>query len=176
MSKRKAETCYSLAKEWCANCRDGACLGAHTDGDIDVYELPEHVVARLKRGSRDGVPRFCEPMPKCLLSLKLPCRYFERCVLPIASRRREYSDVDMEYVTRITGWEERMEGVLGHPFLGRLAVKLRPEVRPCPDCGNALSPGKKLCEDCRKKRRQEADRKQKRRQRKKRGETCPTVY
>ena len=68
----------------CANHRNGACLGM----DIRVDKATGEV----------SYPRL--ELPKCLVAMRLPCRYFERCLMPLCAKRQEYAGAGNEYATR----------------------------------------------------------------------------
>ncbi len=72
---------------------------------------------------------------------KKPCRYFRKCVLPLAELQGIYSLILREYANI-----DKSIGVGIH-------------TRFC-DCGIELKPRERFCEKCRKKRRQETHRAQ----------------
>ena len=78
----------------------------------------------------------------CLLEKRgAQCRYFERCLLPLAHQRPDlFGDVERLY------WGA--------------AAKMGPTtvLRSCPDCGEALGPKRRLCDSCRALRRRTAER------------------
>ena len=86
------------------------------------------------------------PLKVCLLHESKPCRYFEACVLPLANR----GNPQMIQARRV--YEISHSGGTS--------------LKSCA-CGNPLAPGKRLCQDCRVKRRKESNREAQRRGRSK---------
>ena len=137
-AKEKAER---LAAAECSNWYSGACRGTDT---LTVFTVP---------------------LARCLIRFGLPCRYFERCVLPLAMRRPEYAPAGNDYYRRTRGSiavrikciedEDLRMAVQDHPFMGRLPREGNGAVRRC-ECGAPLARRKRLCADCRAKRRRES--------------------
>jgi hypothetical protein len=135
----------------CANHRNGACLGM----DIRVDKATGEV----------SYPRL--ELPKCLVAMRLPCRYFERCLMPLCAKRQEYAGAGNEYATRtgrpvktvIDGLEdEDLRALLmRHPFVGhsQTLAHMDRNTRYC-KCGEPLLKGKQMCLKCRKERKRQA--------------------
>ena len=161
----KGMTAVGLASAECANHRDAACIGAN-----------------VPLADRPGP--FTMPLPRCLLAMGLPCDYFERCVLPLARKRREYGPAEANYARKVnplfvpgkTG-RLRLADALDaieddalrarlwrHPFIV-YAAGTEPAERLCPDCQRPLPRRARYCEECRRKRRKQGYRASKRRKR-----------
>jgi hypothetical protein len=129
-------TPYGFARMECANMRsDGSCLGIQ----------PEDLV-------NCGQEKLVYPLTKCLLAEKpiKPCKYFERCVLPIADWPPPDDKPQLG--------QERIEARDQYLAARKMEV---PEVsgRACPDCGAILGKNKRLCPKCSRNRRLESYRK-----------------
>jgi len=146
-SVQKAERLAALE---CANRHAGACRGIDTRSTFAVE------------------------LPRCLVRMGLPCRYFERCLLPLAERRPEYAPAGNDYYRRTRGAissrlrtirdEDLRSAVEDHPFLGRLPRKRNAPVRRC-RCGAPLGKRKRYCAECRARRRRETKKESERRRR-----------
>jgi hypothetical protein len=156
-------TALALVQAECANWQTGRCLGA------DLYG------------------NFCMPLPACLLKLRLPCSYFDDCLLPLALRRRDCAQAVAAYCDAIAGDlcilieqvedAELRELVRRHPFCRHSAKWAQRwsqgvKERRCA-CGAVLAKRKQLCAKCAKERRRGTNRREKRRQRSI-GVSCPT--
>ena len=146
----------------CANYQTSGCLGG------DVFS------------------RFFAWMPTCVIRHGARCRYFERCLLPLCTRRPDYAHLGDVY------WRERLapakvEEALGryfsegdadriarHPFFSTAVPRQESDGRYC-ECGNPLEKGRRLCPECRKKHRRRTHRRARARQRRKTGVRCTTV-
>lgn len=153
-------TAERMAVLECANWCEGGCRGIDTQS------------------------AFAVPLARCLLRDKLPCKYFEGCLLPLRLRRAEYSGVGAAYIqqtrrdlrkslARIED-EGTRKRTRRHPFFGRLPEKSEAAGRHC-ECGAPLPKGKRLCPTCRAERRRATYREQRRKQRAQGGVLCTTV-
>ena len=157
---RKKPALMTLVAGECANHRDGACLGM----DIKVD----------KATGRISYPQ--SELPRCLVAMRLPCRYFERCIMPAAMKRQEYVGAANEYAHRnsrsiksvLEGLEdEALRALLVvHPFLGHdKGFGHQPRGTRFCECGERLLKGRQLCERCRKERKRLSVRESMRRKR-----------
>ncbi len=90
---------------------------------------------------------------KCaVLDLHRRCGYFERAVLPTSA--------DIGQRDHIYRLYEQTVGAVIDTTKGRHKTG---DVRPCPDCGTALRPRQRYCDNCAKKRRRAASRQRQRR-------------
>jgi len=150
MTKRAGKSAFILARAECA-CWRGArgCLGAPVDN------------------------AFSTELPKCLLRLRLPCRYFEGHVLPLARRGRDYAQAEQSYAEIVVrDYREVVDGIaderlrdaiLGHAFYGSTWTEQpRTAERFC-ECGVPLLRRRRVCDECKRKRRRAAFRKANRR-------------
>ena len=151
----KKSTLVAFVAKNCANATKGMCRGASS--------------------ASDNYGPFAMPLPKCLLSLGLPCSYFERCVLPSLQRNPKMVGIVASYSSLVAplfrkGKEKRialadelddieddiLRGLLWrHPFISGaqgLPVEHTEKQRLC-ECGNVLPKYKHFCADCLKKRR-----------------------
>ena len=130
-------TPYQLARLECSNYQPGgSCLGIQPEGLTDP-----------------SVPMV--PLDQCLLSLKpvKPCRYFEKCVLPLADQPDSAGGrIDGD---KRAGWIEARNL---YPFTLAKDAR-RTKLRTCPDCDGPLAKRQRVCEKCQKKRRNESYRK-----------------
>lgn len=84
---------------------------------------------------------------KCLIQQEKSCEYFESILLPIAQQQGIYKKIVRQYKKISDSFETD-------------------DIRRCPDCGAELQYRKKLCKNCRKKRRQKTKRENQRKYRK----------
>ncbi|HUW14287.1 MAG TPA: hypothetical protein VM537_31480 [Anaerolineae bacterium] len=108
----------------------------------------------------------CNPLPRCLLRDGLPCKHFERRLLPLLKSYPKYHGADSDYIDLTMGavLPDQLEG---HPFLGhtnRYVTGKAAAERFC-DCGAPLGPRKQACPECLRKRRRAQFRLEKQRQR-----------
>ena len=137
-----------LVTQECANYSGGHCQGAWT-----FSNFPEEW--------------FCNPLPQCLLKDNLPCWYFEKCLLPLLSKKPKYRGADTDYASLCTADAAEVE----HPFCRHTETYMAgtgASERFC-DCGAPLGKHKRHCPDCLKSRRKGQWREEKARQR-----GCPT--
>ena len=149
-------TANELVRSECCNWNGGACRGA----DIRVDKKTGEVAYPTQE------------LPKCLVTLGLPCSFFERLVLPDARTKSQYAGADQNYAENL--WTNPESVLLGlpkiyhnHQFYGHSPAYKKPHITPqrlC-DCGNPLLKGKHHCDTCRKLRRQKTHREEKKRQR-----------
>jgi len=129
-------TPYQLARQECSNYQsDGSCLGIQPEGLTDP-----------------SVPMV--PLDRCLLSTKpiKPCRFFEKCVLPLADQP-DSAGGRIDGAKR-AGWLEAQMKYLA----ARKKTVPETKLRTCPDCGDPLAKRQRVCEKCSKKRRRDSQR------------------
>ena len=111
--------------------------------------VPAHAIARLRTFIEAECSNFgqgrCLPAdgPCRVTERQEPCRYFEISVLPIVWMHPAHNRSG-EYAAET--YAEISPGTLG-------GLNARRKPRTCPGCGVALPSRKRLCDDCRKKRR-----------------------
>jgi len=129
-------TALNLASNECANWRgSGSCAGMTVHGDA------------------------CNPLPRGLLRDGIPCRYFEKCLLPLLKSYPKYHGADGDYIDQTLG-TRIPEALSGHPFVGHTARYMTGKAsaeRFC-GCGAPLGPRKRMCPECARKRRKETNR------------------
>jgi hypothetical protein len=144
--------------EDCPNHLEGSCRGANLGPDWKLYKLPKPMI-------------FCNPLTRCLVSQNFPCRFWEMGMETAGERHPELRDAIRDYRGRIRGWKKRSPA--GHPFCQSVVGVGGPvrDLRECPECGGPLLPRKRLCDACKRRRRRETWRSEKRGQR---STPCPT--
>ena len=127
-------TPYGFAREECANfvASDNSCMGITVD-------------------SLDGSRFEAHPLTTCLLAGTpiQPCRYFERCILPLADAPSPAGKPHLQ--------QERLEARRQYLALRKAEI---PEMnlRTCPDCGAPVARRRRYCEKCGSRRRRESTR------------------
>lgn len=141
-----ARTALSFAASHCDNYRkNGQCWGIYT-GPNPAQFGAGHL--------------FANPLPRCFPAQSVPCRYFERCILPQAERHLRFASVGIDYRARTFGWEARKAASLhaGHPFLGHMGRSSeQKEDRYC-KCGARLNKKRRVCDGCQREKRRETTR------------------
>lgn len=131
-----------IAEECCNRMTDGGCLG--------VWKV-------------DGSPNIGGELNACLVKAGFRCKFFEKCVLPFALKKKGYADVPAEYRAADGSPAEgcpvkvfvglRFDGdIQEHPFYSAAKGTAPLAERNCPGCGAGLPPRKRYCPECAKKR------------------------
>ena len=160
-------TCLKLARNECPNYRDGTCLGAALRSAPEVYGVKGAIA---------------EPLVRCLLSLGLPCKFFDLSILAALPRHpSRYQPAELDFVAKTAGWQVRvrdwkrfprkkrddapaMQTAVDHPFLGRLPEQMLRErqesihICAADGCLEPRDAERTYCPDCARKRRKEATR------------------
>jgi hypothetical protein len=136
-------------------------------------KLPEKLPSGLALGASCGA---CSPVKRarasagCLVHRGARCRYFERCILPLADRGDPKDEPGLQ-ARRLAARQAYLDG---------LAPKETPRTtadpsRACPDCRGPLGPRRRYCPTCARRRRRQSNRGKKQRWRQKPPEVLSTT-
>lgn len=117
-------TPLEIAKQECANYREGACQGIIIRDDGSLAHDPD-------------MPARC-----VFLTGSGRCRYFEECLLPMETRK-EWPGIPAVAARHAA---EFAEGCRQYRLANNIS---RGQRRPCPKCGRPLEPRMRLCPMCR---------------------------